>query len=1044
MDAGLELFAHYRRVLQIAIQNSTEGWYETMTERVCDVQIDATSAWLLHPAFAVRLNLSGELQIVEWVNRLSGHSLVGRGSELTCSLDAALQRIDLLGWRQKASSESLVLPDEDEGYQGRYFAPFHDDASWCTVVNTGAGYTNLIPTLYPPLHETDIHANRYQWARSHFLLPETASGQPVSLTLGGYSLGDFDYMRVFLNGESIGVREVTGLFREPGVFTLDPGSEAYARLRFGQDNVVALQLKDYFSRPPDLEQRDPSRAFSMHTAVWNVFFEQYVVVGVPLTYERFHVESHQVLLTGERAEFLVKLRSSGGIVAQVHYTWSSENPVLSRATTLDNPTGVRWPLLDIDFCQFGGFGTEQESGGVGFPAYVDEQFFVSSTHPASLNQHNQDGLRVRHFYGRDLAPGQQLALPEVVLGVSASGDNRRAYRECVTQRARRVSRDHQRAYHLFVPMNDDETFYKYASREISRLDACARLQQQEIIHFDAFILGYFHIDAGGDFLHFDAQRWPDGADEFFRRLTESGMKLGLGLAGTSPTCWSLGNNPVLADSYNTVYATHAFCMAAPGYRALVSSGMRNYVRQFGMEFFLIDQTFHRCHNPHHGHRIGNYSITASVEACIDLFQMLDQENPNLFMQLYWGFASPWWLQWADTLFESKGMLMEARNPTELPTLFFRDSVTLGLDRAHEYSAEVPRCGKDSLGIWLTKNLWNSDIGTERWAEGLVMDLCRGSLLAQLWGHPDMLSTQDWRDAARLIGLLREHPQCFAHSRLVLGDPWTDPLYGYCCAHGDRAFIALNNCSWTEQVAELELNERWGLPDAGPWAISRWWPHPSQLTTAQGEAQFTAVLRYPLRPFEIVLLEVVRSGGSSAGDTPMPEMPLPCPAAEPSRSIPLHIEQLEIAASAPADQAYHSLVQDDGDYALAWSSTEPLVSRQTVRLTATLPPTTQSATLAVIVRMYTGNYAARIMGLLDAAQLHSATALLDGDDLCLTPVVGRADVCWQVYQTELEASATLRALEVTIASAVDPLRVRLEFECILLPGIVKPDVPIFHE
>jgi len=1004
--------------------------------------MEAGSAWLQHPAFSVRLDLSGELRIVEWVNRLTGATLQGSGSELTCWLDAAQHRIDLPGWRQTASSAASLPPDDDAGYRERFYDPFCDDSSW-GVMGNAVGYTTLIPSLFSPQHETDPRANRYQWVRSHFILPESADGQPVWVTLGGYSLGDFDFMRIFLNGIPLGERHASGLFREPGVFSIHPDSDAYRGLRFGQDNVIAVQLKDYFTRPPELEARDSFRAFTMHTCVWNVFFEQYITVGAPLQQERFQVCSYDVLGSGQQAGFAVRLQSAAGVFATLRYSWSADAPVLVRRATLDNGSSIELPLLDIDLSEFQTDSAGPDSGGVGFPAYAQEQFFVSSTHPASLNQCDKGRFRVRHFQGTTLAKAQPVELPEVVRGVSAPGDCRRVFRDYVEGQARRQQRDHHRAYHLFWPMNDDETFYKYENRELSRLDACARLQEEGIIHFDTFCLGYFQIDAGGDFLHFDAQRWPNGPDEFWQRLQRSGMKLGLGLAGTSPTCWSLGNNPVLADSLNTVYGAGGFCMVAPGYRTMVTSGMRDYRRQLGMDFFVIDQTFHRCHNPHHGHRIGNYSITASFDACIALFQMLDREHPDLFIQLYWGFSSPWWLQWADTLFEAKGLWMEARNPTEQPTLYFRDSVTLGLDRAHEFAAEIPRSGKDSLGIWLTKNLWNSNIGPERWADGLVMDLCRGSLLAQLWGHPDMLSDDEWRDAARLIGLMQTNPQCFSHPRLVLGNPWTDTLYGYGCSDGDRAFIALNNCSWTEQIAEVELNERWGLPDAGPWKLYRWWPAPSQLTNSPGEPRFTSGVRYPLRPFDIVLLEVVRPDAQASCTAAIPSLPLPLPASEPAQAIPLQVQQLNVEPDAAFHQEYHALVQADGDYDLAPDTPLTPAMRPIAQLDATLPLMAQSGTLAIIVRMFCGPYAARLG--IDASNLLSASALLDGDTLHISPVAGRGEeVSWQVYHAHLPPASVPRSLSVTITSAVDPACVRFQFDGVLIPGMVKTERVPFQE
>src|SRR5690606_22303973 len=138
-----------------------------------------------------------------------------------------------------------------------------------------------------------------------------------------------------------------------------------------------------------------------------------------------------------------------------------------------------------------------------------------------------------------------------------------------------------------------------------------------------------------------------------------------------------------------------------------------------------------CFNPHHSHLPGLYSTQAIHDSVINFLQELDRASPEVFLMLYWGYRSPWWLIHADTLFEP-GLMMEASSPSPQPTLHVRDGVTQGLDQAHWWccaddqsrsgNGDVPMLGKDSLGVWLSDWGWNSQIGAERWQEGFVMDL----------------------------------------------------------------------------------------------------------------------------------------------------------------------------------------------------------------------------------------------------------------------------------------------------------------------------------
>ena len=133
---------------------------------------------------------------------------------------------------------------------------------------------------------------------------------------------------------------------------------------------------------------------------------------------------------------------------------------------------------------------------------------------------------------------------------------------------------------------------------------------------------------------------------------------------------------------------------------------------------------------------------------------------------------------------------------------------------------MPPLGKDSLGVWLSDWGWNSSVGKERWQEGFVMDLSRGSLLAQPWSDFAWLSPPERQQMADFVALLRARPACFGNPRFVLGNPWKEEPYGYSLSDGWRAFLALNNCTWKDAALPLTLDHTWGLPDGRTWNLDR--------------------------------------------------------------------------------------------------------------------------------------------------------------------------------------------------------------------------------
>ena len=178
--------------------------------------------------------------------------------------------------------------------------------------------------------------------------------------------------------------------------------------------------------------------------------------------------------------------------------------------------------------------------------------------------------------------------------------------------------------------------------------------------------------------------------------------------------------------------------------------------------------------------------------------------------------------------------------------------------------------------------WNSQIGKERWQAGFVMDICRGSMLAQPWSDTPWLSPPERREIAELIALLRARPECFGNSRFILGNPWKNEPYGYCCCDGRRAFLALHNCTWEDRTLPLQLNSAWGLPEGQAWTLYRWYPDPAQL--GGDGAAFGREVSICLRPFEIVLLEAVPSGQAPSLDRRFDVKPLPLGFAEASRRL----------------------------------------------------------------------------------------------------------------------------------------------------------------
>jgi hypothetical protein len=505
---------------------------------------------------------------------------------------------------------------------------------------------------------------------------------------------------------------------------------------------------------------------------------------------------------------------------------------------------------------------------------------------------------------------------EAVYGVGAAGGGRDAFVAHVRSRMRRIRRGHDKPYAIFEPFGgrtssrdpghahaadtaypSDKPLDLFDENEPFLLDMIGRVeegQREAAGRFD-FLSIDFWVDNKGDIRRADPHRFPHQLDTIKAALLHAGIAPGLWI--DSSFCgWSIGGNPATKPAIaqevgpaffdgdaSTQWGTQAwFCRATEPVRSMYTEGFLHHLRENGARLLKFDNFNSQCSNPGHDHLPGVYGNEATHEAVLECYQALDAACPDVFIMLYWGYRSPWWLLHADTIFET-GVEMEAASPGHLPAPFVRDGVTRKLDQGHQFSRDVPWLGTDSLGVWLSHwGGWNSGIGTERWQEGFVMDICRGNALAQIWTDPGWLTQPERRQMGDFIALMKAQPACFTQARLILGDPWKIEPYGYSCSDGTRAFLAINNACWEDRVVPLRLDPAWGLPAGKRWALYRWYPEPARLNG--GTAGFGADAAMGMRPFEVVLLEVVPHGEPPSLKRAFRDDAMPTAFAESSRPV----------------------------------------------------------------------------------------------------------------------------------------------------------------
>ncbi len=964
----------------------------------CRVVRHGQQRQLESPAFVYRLDFSDGLTAESWLNRLTGSRIsLGSHPEIELEVDASEQRLFITGWRTIHLRSTGAEPNKEEGYLKGFASAGFDDSSWRGRVTPVSSYDTDVPLF-----------RDYCWARTHVFLPPGAEGKDISLVLGGVGLYDFSFMRVFINGHEVGVREIHRRWNEPGVFDLGPKSAVRQHLRFGQDNIIALQLSGLVTRTARLNELDPRKGRSfVFRYYWPGQFEQYLTVGTPLRTPKLHVTRVETTREGDRGELKVTLRGDRpALSAIVTYRWNGTEPVLHKFAEIQNKGSAAIRLMNVRLGSYS-TGMTVSEGEQGFPVYVGNQFFTSVAHPSGWATGQEGEVRLRQYPGQKLRPGERFACMETVLGVAAVGEARPAFLDHVQSRLRRVQRGHDKAYAIFESFGSWPSGDFWGATEdhsLKQIEQVVAAEQRAGCRYDLYTIELWR-DVAGDIERPDPKRFPTGFHNIQQALEKLGIDLGLWTC-TSLAGWSIGGNPVIGGAYthDPAYGPDEvwLCLATDPLKTMFVSAFREHIRKNRLRLLKLDGTSAICYNPTHDHLPGLYSTEAIQNALIDILRQLDQECPELFLMLYWGARSPWWLLHADTLFEPS-LQIEAAHPSAAPALYVRDSVTLGLDQAQWWAEDIPPLGKDSLGVWLSAWPWNSSIGKERWQEGFVMDMCRGSLLAQPWSDDGSLSEAERQLMADFIALLKERTDCFRNPRFIVGNPWKPEAYGYACSNGRRAFVALNNYSWSDTSLRLELGPAWGLPENGQWEIYRWYPDPARL--AGEKPAFGSTASVSLRPYETVLLEVVPTGTPPSLNRSFASKAIPATFAEPSRELSLSITpEADRSLPVPLEQAVND------------SARANLPPKRSLAVRCQVPSSQRGGTVMIALEMRKGDTAA----LLGNVGTHfAAQATLDGKPAALEAVLPRATFAapWQGWRIAIGPADRAQEVELLVSAMI---------------------------
>ena len=463
-------------------------------------------------------------------------------------------------------------------------------------------------------------------------------------------------------------------------------------------------------------------------------------------------------------EAVFQLRSpSLAVGAKLHV--QLDGPTRRKWVELTNQTSRELLLLDVELDDLTTDGTAS-GGGQGQPVFLEGEAFAAIEHPAGVNVAAVNRIQLSHFPGRQLAPGAAFVSRVALVSVARPGQVHQAFVSYIQARSLRP----KRAISIYTPFGINNQWGACPTGDdeqvLNLLDLLEQWQKKGV-RFDYFTLDTGWVDPNSDLTRFRPTCFPNGPGEIVRRVNALGMKFGLWFATSwaAESCWdyppALSGQPAISMPYRLGYPDKAhegrlYCFACEPYFQTLKKAVLYHVRENHVRLLKFDGGSYTCDNPQHGHLPGKYSVEPMFDHLIDLANRARAAAPDVFVMWYWGLRSPFWALYGDMIFES-GLQMEGSGTSPVPTLYYRDSVTLAQDQNAQFAKNIPPVVKDSLGVWLADNRWGNFMGKERWREALVMDLGRGNLLVpNFWGNLYYLNDDDVAFLARMSTLARKN------------------------------------------------------------------------------------------------------------------------------------------------------------------------------------------------------------------------------------------------------------------------------------------------
>ena len=451
-------------------------------------------------------------------------------------------------------------------------------------------------------------------------------------------------------------------------------------------------------------------------------------------------------------------------------------------------------------------------GGFGQPLFSDD-LFMGLEYPTSINTALQSSVSLSGIVGLNIPPEGYSSEPAVV-GVAASGRVHQAFMDYV-RRIRAVPPRPFITYNSWYDLQSTAMTNGLLLERVKQLDE--HLVKKYGIHMQSFLLDDAWDDEQKDLWIADPRRFPTSFRDLSAALGNIDSHLGLWFGPIGG--YSRRHLRVDAGRKMGMEVTsngEFLCLAGRNYSRYFRESLLGMVRNFGVNQFKLDGLPFGCNDPNHGHPVGIYSREADLRSLLGTLDALRAENHEIFLDVTTStWLSPWWLRWADTIWEGGadyGHLETVPTLTERQSsMNYRDLVLYNDFVRHQVQFPMSSLWTQSVIKGTYLQLGGKDESLEDWKDHLVNFLGVGSQLNELYITPSLLKPAEWDALGTSLqwAVANAHP-LLDNATWVLGDPAKREPYGYLHYSPEKTILMLRNPFVRPVVAKVMLDEAAGF------------------------------------------------------------------------------------------------------------------------------------------------------------------------------------------------------------------------------------------